>query len=309
VRRFGLIAPVAFVVALAPAARAEDKPAADWKWDPHEWSRALVQDRTFAVGDRFVTESHETEMRKLKITSPSGKEKNDDLNAEATCKYVEEILEVADGKVKKSKVTFEKWRLERNGAKDTILQGKTVLLTVEGDQTTTKVEGEDPSVSAAASAWLRKNFTRGKRTPADEKKDEAVFPTAAIAPDTEWKIDPEKVSVAMFGPDAKVDPDKSRATGKLAKVRLVDGVPFGEITITLELQLKLLPRTTVPWTEGGAFKITMLYDGSLVEKRFHKDETVTMIVSGKAILEEGPEAGDLDMKIDNKKTEKTAKAK
>ena len=305
-----VVASFAVVAALASVARAEDKPAADWKWDAQKWSKSLAQDKTFAVGDKYASESHETESRKLKITAPDGTAKDDDLAAEASYKYVEEILEVgADGKAKKSKVTIEKWLQKRNGAEDKCLEGKTVLLTVEGDQTKPEVQGEDAKVSLRGTAWLRKEFARSKNAPGDAKKDEAVFPAEPIAPDTEWKIDPLKVAAAMFGADAKIDPEKSKASGKLAKVRLVDGVPFGEITVTLELQLKLLPRTPVPWTEGGAFSIAIHYDGSLVEKRFDRNETIRMTMGGKGSVKEGPEPGDIDMKMDNKKTEKTAKAK
>jgi hypothetical protein len=293
-----VVASFALVAALAPTARAQEKPAADWKWDAVKWAKAQSEDKTFKVGDKHYTEGKETDSSKQAITGPDGKTQGEENASEVSYRYVEEILAVDDaGKAKSVKVTIERWSRKVKDEEDKSLDGKVVMVAAEGDKKTATIQdakGAAAEVSDDAKRWVDGELTRNK---SDTGKDlDILLPADPIAPDSEWTVDAQKVATAMFG-DMKVDAAKSKVTGKLSNVRLDKGTPFGKVVIKLNLQLKTIPSTEAAWTQGGAFVINVEYDGSLINNRRHRSEKMDMVFGGKGEIT-GPEGkATLDMKI------------
>jgi len=301
----------ALAVAFAPTARAQDKLPADWKWDARTWASAQSKEKALKVGDRHYHEGNDKDTKKQKVVA-GGNTQNEESASELTFRYIEEILEVdGDGKATKAKLTMEKWSKKTTGTEakeDKSLEGKTVMLSREGDKTNSEIKEAD-GVSDDAKAWVNSELSltkafAGAMGSGDDKEMEMLLPEGPIAPDGEWKIDAQKVATKLFGDDMKIDTDKSSAGGKLTECRMDKaGYPRGKWVVELKLQLKTIPNTQAAWTEGGAFVIRIEYEGSLENNRHYRTMQMAMDFGGKGEIAQEDAKATLEMKITAAKKE------
>jgi len=261
---------------LARAAKADD-----WKFDPKK-------KRKHAVGDK--TEEQLTQQRKIKVKITAQQQiPGTDQDQRLTLKVVKEVLAVSEdgSKITKSKLKVVKFELKegKDGEADTSLEGKTITIERDGDSNSAKIDDET-GVSDQAKRWVETELAKGDKD--NEKMDDAIFPKEPIAPDTEWKADPNKVSKALFD-GAECDKEASSATGKLSSVRVDGGLHWGLLEITMKLKLKKFPQSDMDWKDGGVLEMVMSGDGAL-DKESSEDGTIKVDMKLKGTAEQ--DAGD-----------------
>jgi hypothetical protein len=294
------------IVALASAARAQEKPPDGWKWDAKKWSSAQSQDKTLKVGDKHYHEGGETSAQTYVV----GGEKTDS-SSKLAYRYIEEIVEVdTNNLAKRAKCTVEKWSSTgEDGKEDTSLQGKVVIATRDGDKTNTEIQ-EAAGVSDAAKSWastaisLTKAFA-GASGKDDKEGNDVFMPKEPVAPDTEWKIDLEAVAKAY---DLKIDASKSKGSGKLTNVSMDKGYARGKFVIQITLKMTTMPSSEDKWTEGGELVMSYEYEGSLVDNRHYRTTKFQMSMGGKAEIKgEGDAKQPFEMKMTTTTEEKSGR--
>src|SRR5581483_6680874 len=188
--RGALISSLVLVLSLS-AARGQEKPPADWKWDAKKWSTAKPTE-VAKKGDKRTREGHESDVKQQKVTEEGNEAKDEKSSYEVSFKYVQEILAVDDaGKPTKAKLAIERWVSQSSeGAADKSLEGKFVILekNADGDLEKTVQDADGKGVaelSSPARQWLTTLWL--ERAPGDRKLD-VLLPEKPLAPESEWSI-------------------------------------------------------------------------------------------------------------------------
>ena len=271
------------VLVLAGVVKAGDD---DFKWDPKK-------KKAPAVGDRFFTTQEDTEKAKVKIGVPGQPPQTQDQNQTIKTRLVHEVLKVADGKVVKEKITVERFLLSKGEGTDDdkSLEGKVVVVEGSGDKRSSRIVGDDESVSLEAKAWVEKSFAKDKT-----EEDERIFPDKPIGADAEWTLDPKKLAEDMF-PGVEIDEKESSAKGKLTNVRVEDGFHMGHLELKIKIKLKKLPGTPFEWKEGGILEMTLGGESSLEGDKGRK-KAVKMDGKLKGKAEQESEMGAVTLRMD-----------
>ena len=265
-----------------------------WKWNPADV-------RAPAVGDRSFTDFTEKQKQKIKMLTPDGKEDKDET-ATVSVRYVDEILAVEKSKVTKRRVTYERWSRVVGGETDKSLEGKTVLVTGEGEERTVAIEKDEAIVSDGAKSWLESEW-HGQKD--QSETDHLLFPKEPIADGGEWKLDAKAVAKELFD-GAEIDEKASKVAGKLTGVTVENEVHSGKLELSCTLKLTAFPGTSVPFIEGGTVEVKVVDTRSLEPRRQRKTASkTTMALKGKA--EQKGEAGEIkiDYELESVKEETT----
>jgi hypothetical protein len=160
------------------------------------------------------------------IKEDKAEEKRDEV-------YTETVIEKSDKFPTKYKRTYEKATRTRNGKTESrSYEGRTIVFEQKDGKFTVTADGDKP-LSKADLEDLAK-----KANDNDKEMDELFLPQKPVKAGDGWDID-SKALAKSFARNAELDPDKSSAKAKLAKVYDKDGKKFGEIEVTL----KLTPKT------------------------------------------------------------------
>jgi hypothetical protein len=211
-----------------------------------------VAPRPTVVGERRRVTFSETLVQTLERTvqgAPGPRTLSTDEALEAT--WVQQVVEVGDGRVAAARVTFERWRRRDGREEDATLEGRVALIRplVRGDGRVT-LEPAAPEVSGAAAAFLGRVADRLAGSPVDR----VLTPPRTVAVGEGWDVREQASALVMGAPFTEVDARRSEA---LATLRAVEGE---QRTATVEgrLQLVTVPGSTGDrFTEGGECRLSI----------------------------------------------------
>jgi hypothetical protein len=265
------------ILALAAPALAQEK---EWKWDPH--GRPVP-----AVGDRYFQVESTSTHYKYRITSAKNGTQDVEETAEIKFRIVHEVLAVQGSVVTKERIAIERWSsLEKRGDKveeDKSATGHSVILEVKDGARTITFEGDTTGLTGPARKWATENLGRADQMDQMDK----LFPKDPVKPDTEWTPDSAAVAADMF-PEAKIDAEKSKCSGKLTQVKEENGAHTGQVDLKTAIQLKQVPgKDPVDWKEGGLLDMTVTMKGSLeLEKSRERTYEADLTLKGRAEQED-----------------------
>lgn len=259
--------PLALLLALAPLARGEDTDK-DWKWDPQSQPKAKA-----VVGERWFWDVDEGTKQKISADQKVVQ----DQARKTVYSFKGETLKVENDKAVENRFTIEKWSISSGkGEPDTCLEGKTILVTNIGPETSWECTEKDAKLSPEAKAWIGAKLAK-KTKPGQDDDDQgkkAFFPEKPIGDGEEWTRDPAAVAKLVLGDKLEIEGDKSSFKGKLTNVRVEDGVHVGH----LELKLSLKVKANAQFSEGGTLVLDFVVDGSLEENKSQAaSEKITLV--------------------------------
>jgi hypothetical protein len=281
------VLPLLLVLVLSSSARAQEK---DWKWDP-------AKKPTAVAGARHTSEAEDVEksgfVRTLAKTGDTvEKQANEVVVAH---RYVREVLEAENGVPKKQRITFEKWkRTTNNGPADTSLEGKSLILK-GADPASWEPEDPKAALSPDARRWFNDEVAHRKGIFEDEK-GKSILPEKPVAPGAEWTRDPVAVARALFGEGVEVEAAKSSVKGKVADVKVQDGVHIGRVEVKVVLALKPNARVS-----DVRVDVSITLEGSLEPHKRDALRTTTSFTTTAKSKEDGPR-GETLVKLETSKT-------
>jgi hypothetical protein len=301
------LAAAAFALITGAALFAQDQKTDDWKWDPRNHKKKPV------AGQHTSYSGFDGALQKVRVSQGGKTVKNENERRRLCVRYDSEVVSVDGRKITEQVHHVKSFLLVTEGAPpDASLEGVDVRVKGTGDERTTTLEGERASkVSDAAKKWAESELGKKgkkKKKADDEDEDENPFiPEKPVAPESEWDLDPKVFAEKLAGNLGACDLERSKGKGKLTNVHLVDGVHYGTVEITLKLQTKKVMGTTSDWTDGGAFRVTVRFDGSLEEdKVVDTAASMTMTFKGEGTVKSPSGDADLSFEMLNEKAEREA---
>ncbi len=264
--------------------------ADDWKWD-------AKKERKPEKGYRSVSESESVE--KTSRASRMGRLRSREASeAKTVTRYEQEILEVADGKVSKSRVKIEKWsRTADGGEADRCLEGQAIVVEGRGAAIKWRCEDATRELTEAAKDWIAQTLA-AKDEDANEEAFRSCLPAKPIEPGTEWTADPAPIAKVFLGPELALDAAKSSAKGKLGEVKTEDGVHVGTYTLEVVIVSKAEKEE-----DAVRMKFSAVFEGSLEPDR-RDASSMTLTLEAKARQTEQTEEGLATLEIENSVTAK-----
>ena len=176
--------------------------------------------------------------------------------------YTREVLAARKGKVSKDRVRINRWTwVEQDGLADNSLKAYTFEFRgIDSGRNRRVIRKGEEELSPQAKAWTEhhlRNFS--------ERLFEALRPRRAhLKSGDEWEVDPLILSIALqLDQLSRVDPSKSKLTGRLGSTRLVKDVFVGEYVIEGHIRLGQLAYTQAPWSSGGTMRVKISVQGPL----------------------------------------------
>jgi hypothetical protein len=206
-------------------------------------------------GDK--TEVSETQTGTFEIAFPGQKAEKEKEDKKVT--FTQEIQEMPAGgqptKLTRTYTVAQKYDEKKGGMKPLPLEGKTVTIEKKGESYEFTSDGKKMDIGDSAGLWGEFNAKKAKKGEIEE-----LLPKNPVKIGESWNIDPAAVSAFGGGDDSfKVDPAKSKMTGKLAKVYTKDGKQWG--TIDIDIDITFDPNASKgKGPTGGTMKVSGTFD-------------------------------------------------
>jgi hypothetical protein len=148
-------------------------------------------------------------------------------------------------------------------------------------------------LSKDARAWIEKDLVKGGKgdTGLDELDWAFILPRENVRDSGEWPLDPAALARELLPPRTEIDPERSRASGRLTAVRVDGGAHLGHVEVSIDLAQATLGQGKISWTNGGIREFRYVLDISLEPaKRDIVSGVITAALKGKGTVEvaEGP---------------------
>ena len=254
--------------------------------DPYVWDTSRRP--APRAGTKFAEELEMAAVISKTLSHPGEEPTGQQKEQRENVRLVHSIGEVSPQGVTAEEIQVERWSFAEKGYQpDSSLEGLRIVVKGTGKERTNSVEGAR-APSRFAKAWIERDLLRpSARDPGlDELDLSFLFPKDKVSEGSGWKLDPQELAKGLLPPGDAIDAAKSSASGKLASVKVVNGVHVGHLEIMADLALK--NRERMVWDEGVVQRYRYVLDVSLEpDRRNDLSGTITIELKGKGTLSQG----------------------
>jgi hypothetical protein len=262
--------------------------------------QAPAQDTTYSIklrredqpGDKKQVATTKAEAVKTAF-SAGGQEQAKDEKKSTKLVFTQEVLERPAGADRPTKLvrTYETAERTKDGKTEQLpYHGKKLTIERKDKKYTFAVDGAE--LAGPDAEELDQEFNKKAEAP---PKNEDFLPGRPVKLNEEWTVDPGKF-VKSFETETpfRLDPDKTKITGKLTKAYKKGDVQYGVLDLDLALATKALSQggMELPLKEGSKFHIKLVIDTCIDGTTQDDLGTATTDVGIKADL---PNGGNLSI--------------